>query len=396
VSGRSAGVLDRLGTIRERCGRITDHVAAGASPHLTLHRDRLPAAADATLASIRRRYPGGVIPPHSRWRHFDAGGVGRIVQLDAALASHSREAAMRARFDLTVVSVLLDAGAGPDWRYREPAADVVLARSEGLAVATLRAFMRGAFSADASDPFRVDAAALARCDAAALATLFQADAGNPLVGVEGRAAMLRRLGASLRGGRPAQWLDALLADGPVPSIDMQALFEALRDGLRHVLIGGLVRDGTPLGDCWPHPAAGGDAADAGLVPFHKLTQWLAHSLAEPLERGGVRVVDRHALTGLPEYRNGGLLLDTGVLRLRDPSAASRTHEVGSELVVEWRALTVTLLDEIAAHVRAALDRPALPLAAILEGGTWAAGRELAARLRDGRPALAIASDGTVF
>ena len=26
-----------------------------------------------------------------------------------------------------------------------------------------------------------------------------------------------------------------------------------------------------------------------------------------------------ALTGLPEYRNGGLLLDTGVLRLRDPA-----------------------------------------------------------------------------
>jgi hypothetical protein len=72
------------------------------------------------------------------------------------------------------------------------------------------------------------------------------------------------------------------------------------------------------------------------------------------------------------------------------------HAVGSELVVEWRALTVALIDELAPRVRALLGRPDLPLACILEGGTWAAGRALAAQLRGGEPPLAIASDGTVF
>jgi hypothetical protein len=155
-------------------------------------------------------------------------------------------------------------------------------------------------------------------------------------------------------------------------------------------------DGVALGDAWRHLHAGGEGPTAGWVPFHKLSQWLAYSLFEPFEMAGARVVDRDALTGLPEYRNGGLLLDTGVLALVDPAAARTTHDVGSELVVEWRALTVALLDEVAARVRERLGRPDLPLACVLEGGTWAAGRELAQQLRGGDPPLAIRSDGTVF
>jgi hypothetical protein len=38
----------------------------------------------------------------------------------------------------------------------------------------------------------------------------------------------------------------------------------------------------------------------------------------------------------------------------------------------------------------------MPLAAILEGGTWAAGRRIAETLRGGAPPLTIDSDGTVF
>ena len=39
----------------------------------------------------------------------------------------------------------------------------------------------------------------------------------------------------------------------------------------------------------------------------------------------------------------------------------------------------------------------MPLACILEGGTWAAGRKIARERRvDGRPPLEVTSDGTVF
>ena len=68
-------------------------------------------------------------------------------------------------------------------------------------------------------------------------------------------------------------------------------------------------------------------------------------------------------------------------------------------MIEWRALTVALLDCLADAVRArlGLSREALPLARVLEGGSWRAGREIASELRPGGPPpLTIDSDGTVF
>jgi hypothetical protein len=135
------------------------------------------------------------------------------------------------------------------------------------------------------------------------------------------------------------------------------------------------------------------------VPFHKLSQWLSYSLIEPLKWAGLTVIDIDGLTGLPEYRNGGLFLDTDVLRLKNPDEAERLHAVDSMLVVEWRALTVALLDTIAPLIRQKLGAAGemLTLAQILEGGTWATGRRLARERRpDGGPPLKVVSDGTVF
>src|SRR5262249_56479229 len=99
------------------------------------------------------------------------------------------------------------------------------------------------------------------------------------------------------------------------------------------------------------PAAGGTGRSAGLVPFHKLSQWLASSLFEPLERAGRTITQPGALTGLPEYRNGGLLIDLGVLVPRRDDIRTTVHAPGDEVVVEWRALTVALLDRVAEAVR---------------------------------------------
>ncbi len=136
-----------------------------------------------------------------------------------------------------------------------------------------------------------------------------------------------------------------------------------------------------------------------LVPLHKLSQWLTYSLIEPLMRAGITVKNIDGLTGLAEYRNGGLFVDSGVLALRDPADAARVHDVASPLVVEWRALTVALLDRLAEALRRrlGLDAVSLPLAKVLEGGTWAAGRAIAlARRADGAPPISVRSDGTVF
>ena len=104
------------------------------------------------------------------------------------------------------------------------------------------------------------------------------------------------------------------------------------------------------------------------------------------------------LTGLAEYRNGGLFLDLGVLVPRHPGVTAATHSPDAEIVVEWRALTVALLDRLAPLVarHLGLDAAELPLIKVLEGGTWAAGRELAEARRAGAPPIRITSDGTVF
>jgi hypothetical protein len=161
----------------------------------------------------------------------------------------------------------------------------------------------------------------------------------------------------------------------------------------------LTLGGIALGDCWTHPMLTTADATNGLVPLHKLSQWLAYSLIEPLQTAGINVTDIDGLTGLAEYRNGGLFVDTGVLAFRDAEAAQREHDVASPLVVEWRALTVALLDRVAdvARLRLGLDATVMPLAKILEGGTWAAGRLLARERRAGAsPPVKIISDGTVF
>jgi hypothetical protein len=135
-----------------------------------------------------------------------------------------------------------------------------------------------------------------------------------------------------------------------------------------------------------------------LVPFHKLSLWLTYSLLEPLAEAGLGVTGLDALPGLAEYRNGGLLIDSGVLRPRHDAVLGEDHAPESELVVEWRALTIPLLDRLADLVRGRLGLTLheMPLVKVLEGGTWSAGRRLAAERRDGAPPIRIVSDGTIF
>ena len=136
-----------------------------------------------------------------------------------------------------------------------------------------------------------------------------------------------------------------------------------------------------------------------MIPFHKLSQWMTYSLIEPMEEAGVRVINLDNLTGLPEYRNGGLFLDTKVLKITNAQDLLTVHQLKSSLVVEWRALTVALLDKLAEEVRRRTgnDATSLPLASVLQGGTWSAGRRIASQLRKGgTPPLSLQSSGTIF
>jgi Protein of unknown function (DUF1688) len=395
--------------VRERAHQLLQHGLAGRLSHFTVHLDRLDAAADEVVTTIEAAYPDLQIPFHARWRHFSAGGFDRWGTVMQGVRWEDAGALARAAFDLAIVSVLLDAGAGPDWRYEEGRTGETYTRSEGLAVASFDMFIGGAFSSRPEDPFRIDADALTTLTAQELESGFQVGPRNPLVGVEGRVALLNRLGEVVAASpqifgqvddpRPGGLFDVVLASAEGGRVPAPSILEALLTNLGAIWPGRISLGGVDLGDTWRHPLAQAEDETAGLVPFHKLSQWLSYSLIEPLEWAGLTVTDIDGLTGLPEYRNGGLFLDTGVLALKNPAEAGRPHEVGSELVVEWRALTVALLDRIAASIKQKLDlgERDFPLAKVLEGGTWATGRRLARERRPGgAPPLTIISDGTVF
>jgi hypothetical protein len=386
--------------VRERAHEMLDLALQGAIDGWKVDLARLEEAADRTARVTRESYPDLAIPFHARWRHFVAG--------DPALPPEGVERA-RAAFDLVILSVLLDAGAGPDWRYRDDRTGKVLARSEGLAVASQRLFEQGAFSADASLPSRADGSALAELDASSLAGGFQVDEANPMVGLDGRSALIRRLGeqvlarpdlfASADAPRPGGLYDVLAARAEGGRLPASAVLKLLLEALGPIWSDRLVIDGLPLGDCWRHPALRRSDATDGFVPLHKLSQWLAYSLIEPLQEAGLEVVDIDGLTGLAEYRNGGLFVDCGVLSLTDPAAAEQPHHVSDPLIVAWRSMTVALLDRLAPLVRERLGvrEVDFPLARMLEGGSWMAGRRIAVERRaDGGPPFTIISDGTVF
>jgi hypothetical protein len=395
--------------VRERAQLILDAGLADRLEYFRVDLHRLEQAADLTVAITREAYSSLEIPFHSRWRHFVIDGDDRWMQIAAIERWPSRMARARAEFDLAIISVLLDAGAGAAWRYHDIVAGRNIGRSEGLALASLDMFRGGLFSAKSSDSLRADAMKLEELSPAALAHGFQAGPGNPLLGIDGRADLLRRLARVVLDApsvfarndepRPGGLFDHLadLATGGQVSA-ATILTEVLRH-LGSIWPGRLLLGGIALGDCWRHPAVKTGDATNQLAPLHKLSQWLTYSLIEPIERAGIAVTEIDELTGLAEYRNGGLFIDTGTLALRDQAEAERQHEVGSTVVVEWRALTVALLDRLAALVRQRLGRDArqLPMGKILQGGTWAAGRAIAGKLRaDGSPPLAVMSDGTVF
>lgn len=395
--------------VRERAHRMLAFGLENKLPNFCIDLGRLDDVVDLVLETTRTAYPSLDVPFHSRWRHFVMQSDDRWAEVADQVTWRDHAARARAEFDLAIISVFLDAGAGPAWRFHDARSALAIGRSEGLALASLAMFESGAFSADPRDPLRVDAELLANLSLADLKRGLQVSETNPLVGLEGRLDLLRRLGALVaakpevfgrndrsRPGGLFDWLAMLSQKSELPG---PTILSELLQQLGPIWPSRLKLGGVALGDCWRHPALTTNDATSGLVPLHKLSQWLAYSLIEPLQRAGIVIADIDGLTGLAEYRNGGLFIDTSVLAFRDERDSQREHEVGSPLVVEWRALTVALLDRVAEAMRQklGLDATSLPLAKILQGGTWAAGRKLAQERRaDASPPVKVISDGTVF
>lgn len=388
----------------EQLGKILSAAAVRERSHLVLERckagqglfefqaQKLSSVSNFVMQVTRDNYPTLEVPYHSRLRHFQVGGVDRLARLRESLSEPNEWP--YALIDLVVTSVLLDAGSGPGWQYHESSTGKRWARSEGLAVASLDLFLSGKMSSDGRS-LRADRSALVKFSKEILERGFQVSSTNPLAGVEGRVQLLNSLGRALENqtyfpnGRPSGWIDFVKREFGL-RVKAEDLLKVVLQSLGGIWPGRLKSNGQGLGDVWNFPPFGSSSEFEALLPFHKLSQWLTYSLLESFEFAGIEVVETEGLTGLAEYRNGGLMLDSGLITLKNPSMATQVWPVDSELILEWRGLTVALLDLIGRELGLALPR-------VLEGGTWWAGRRLAEKARPGGgPPFQIASDGTVF
>ncbi|PJF18230.1 hypothetical protein PSACC_01941 [Paramicrosporidium saccamoebae] len=415
--------LQSLAAVRERCEAVLELGLADKLECFSVRLDKLPEAAEMITKLIIRDYgnvgPAEVdstianIPPHGRWRHFGAENVERLIkELEVAL-NGDKIKITTSMLDLFIVAVLLDAGAGDAWKYNDNGKTIV--RSEGLAVAALRMFQSGLFSS--SEKLRVDSRGLKNLKESDLVAGFQVSQDNPLLGVGGRLALLHQLGNVIEKqtqyfpkdsegfSRPGALVEYLTTKQSAKSqVHIDVFWDLVINGFGGVWPESRTKlNGVSLGDVWPCAVLG------CLIPFHKLSQWLSYSLMEPISYFlGIEFVNAEKMTGLAEYRNGGLFVDLSIITLKESAKkygiqsadfSVPTFAPDSPVIVEWRALTVALIDRLAILMRSQLkvNAECLPLPKLLEAGTWKAGREIAKQLRPGGgPPIALLSDGTLF
>lgn len=394
-------------SIRIRSQAILELIKHDKSAYFALETEKLTSTASFIIEVMQDNYPDLDIPYHSRWRHFEAGGIDRIKSMQEQLSALSIDERGKILYELVIISVFLDAGAGPYWCYKDPETGATYSRSEGLALASLSLYQKGIFSSLPSEPFRVDAARLVTFNEHELRQGFQVTQSNPLEGISGRVALLNRLGSLIQHDeqhfgkehRLGNFFTYISSLANHKQLTAKQIFQTVLNTFNEIWPTRLLFHGVSLGDVWQHKALKTNEPGSEYIPFHKLSQWLTYSLIEPLEHTGISVTHLDELTGLPEYRNGGLLIDCELLRIKDNKDLEKAYLPDAEIIVEWRALTVILLDELAEVIRKKLrkNQTELPLAKILQGGTWEAGRRIARQKRPlGSSPLQIISDGTVF
>ncbi|KAL8727042.1 MAG: hypothetical protein Q9181_005848 [Wetmoreana brouardii] len=436
-----AAYLRSIYAVRSRSSIIHQKAKGNQLNHFDIDQTKFEETAAYLVSIIKRDFAPDyhTIPPHGRWQHFEVGGRLRIDQLLTSWPSKiDAKERTRRLLDLFLVSVLLDAGAGTQWSYKSKESGKIYRRSEGLAVASLEMFKAGYFSGDPTEPYQVNASGLNRLSPGQLAIGLQVSDFNPIAGLEGRIGLLSRLAEALEKpeyfgstSRPGNILDYLLSHpstqlSPDPVVLIPTLWDVLTHCLASIWPESRTKiDGVSLGDAWPcssMPSPPHAQPWESIVPFHKLTQWLCYSLMAPMTRLlNIQFAGVELLTGLPEYRNGGLLIDTGLVTLK-PADAKRgvdayhhnatlrgqpcmevvpLFSAEDDVVVEWRALTIGFLDDLLVEVNRLLKLEGskkLSLAQMLEAGSWKGGRELAevSRPNTKQPPIMILSDGTVF
>src|SRR6187431_1920334 len=259
--------------IRARAQQIYK-LALKAKTHFEIHAHKLTEVSDFVLQVIAENYPDRNVPYHSRWRHYEVGNQSQLKQLRAIEQPLTPIERAKLGLDLILPSVLVDAGAGPDWQYSS-SNSVTVGRSEGLGLASLDMFLAGGLSH--RQKVEATAAGLKAVSVESFSKHFNVSNNNPLLGVEGRVQLLRSLGEAILAQpsifpnqRPGDLVDYVLTHYQYTPTASQILTMVITF-LGNIWPGRLLLDGTNLGDTWAYsPLREGPLGESpqSYVPFH--------------------------------------------------------------------------------------------------------------------------------
>ena len=187
--------LQKIETTKARATAIYEMGLKDELHHFNINLDKMNDAVEYTINVIENNYPNLKIPQHSRIRHFEKFDPKFINTFNNSFKCSDKEK-IRRMIDLTVISVLTDAGAGT-WRYIKD--NKIYTRSEGLAYASYDMFMTGMFSSDEACPHRVNSKGIEKLTFEKFESGFQITEENTLFGLENRFKIIKRLGGCLSG-----------------------------------------------------------------------------------------------------------------------------------------------------------------------------------------------------
>jgi GTP cyclohydrolase II len=366
--------LKNISKVRESCQEVYNYVKNNKSKYFKINEDKLESGSEYIANYTKNKYPNLNINYHSRLSHIE-NWENEILKWDCDITEK-----IKRMIDLTFISVFLDAGAGNKWTYIKDGKKYN--RSEGLAMAAFDMFNNGVFSSDSALPTRVNSHKLKNLSRDDLINGFQLTKKNYLIGLDGRLDLLKNFGKILDKNkkyfgkeiaRPGNIIDHLGTN----QIDFNELSNIIFN------FSELTQDVHIHTDLKMY------------IPYHKLLQWLLYSLIDLFMKFRINVINTETLTALPEYRNGGMIIDLGIIEIKDKTLFNKKHDINSDLIIEWRCLTVILIDIIKEKVNIILNSN-LHLGQLLESGTWKIGRELAKKNRNGLSPFTILSNGTVM
>lgn len=221
---------------------------------------------------------------------------------------------------LTTMSVLLSTNAGTKWNYTSKNGFTCV-KSDGLSIAILDMFLSGLFSSDPTLPHRVNSYQLNNILEKDLVLGFQISNTNRILGFDTHYSILKKIMMQLESfpdiygteiSRPGNMMDYLLLKSH-DTIDVVDLWDIVSR-----TFGSMTDSINDIHYC--------DGIKSS-VSFNKTLQWLCYSLIEPMRLYGFNIVNLEILTGLPEHRNGALLIDTGVLILKNQSDYEKSYDI---------------------------------------------------------------------